>query len=264
LTPAQLDRLLYFLGWQIRARLRSGKYAIPNLTEAEVEPMNQALKACFSDRPANWADLQAEWMTRLAARSGCRHWGYKMPQAFRHLEHLFGHYPNLRVIFLMRSPQNVLASYKYMRPGAQDGDPAQYHPIAHALYWRQAARAYLEARTRFGERVILLRFEDLVADPADTARHIARFLGAAEPGGVIAPPQPNTSFESDRRRLNGLELFFLTRIAGRQRAQLGFEPASGRIRAADFIELLQVTWTFTGFRLKKALGALRQRRGRTD
>lgn len=75
LDDAALDRLLHFLGWQIRARLRFGTYAIPQVAEEEIEPMNAALRATFSGRRATWPVLQAEWMTRLAHRSGCSRWG---------------------------------------------------------------------------------------------------------------------------------------------------------------------------------------------
>ena len=253
LNDAHLDNLLYFLGWQIRARLRSGKYAIPRVNEDEVEPMNQAIKASLSGSGATWATLQREWRCRLAARSGCANWGYKMPQAFRNLDQLFQFYPDMKVIFLMRAPQDVLASYKYMHPGSHDGDPAQYHPIAHAFYWRLAAQAYLDALNRFNKKVKLIKFDDLVSEPVCTARTIAQFLVASEPKIIRIPRRPNTSFDKtgDRKTLNGLELYFLDRIARVMRDKLGFDAIEKKISPSDFADLFRTSLNFGKFRAKK-------------
>lgn len=259
LSEAQLDSLLFFLGWQIRARKRFGTYAIPNVSEDEIDAMNAAIKTSLLGTGATWADLQEEWMSRLAQRSGCIHWGYKMPQAFRYLETLFEYYPDMKVIFLMRAPQNVLASYKYMRPDSQDGDPAQYHPVAHAIYWRQAAQAYCAAKIRFKDRVILLRFEDLVAAPAETAGEIATFLGAEAPKNITAPPRPNSSFKKGgtRRGLNGLELSLLDSIAGKMRDNLGFEAQRQKPSVKDIGDFIKTSLVFSTFRVKKIIAARR-------
>lgn len=261
LSEAQMDRLLFFLGWQIRARLRFGSYAIPNVAEDEIEAMNAALKASLLERGATWAELQEEWMYRLARRAGCEKWGYKMPQAFRHLDALFEHYPEMRVIFLLRAPKDVLASYKHMRPDSQDGNAAQYHPIAHAVYWRLAARAYFDAKERFGKRIMLLKFEDLTADPTAAATKIAAFLDTPAPGEIRLPPKPNTSYRKGgkRRGLNGLELFFLERIAGDMRKRLGFERGQRRLAPGDIVDLAKTTLVFTGFRVRKFLSARLER-----
>ncbi len=264
LSESQMDRLLFFLGWQIRARLRHGSYAIPNVGEDEIEAMNAALKTSLLGTGATWADLQEEWMYRLALRAGCENWGYKMPGAFRHLDALFEHYPEMRVIFLLRAPQDVLASYKYMRPDSEDGDAAQYHPVAHAIYWRMAARAYFDAKERFADRVMLVRFEDLVADPTAAAARIGAFIGTPPPETIRAPERPNSSYRKSgaRRRLSGLEMFFVDRIAGGMRDRLGFARGRERLRPGDVLDLAKTTLVFAGFRARKALSAMRARLNR--
>ena len=261
LSEAQMDRLLFFLGWQIRARLRHGSYAIPNVAEDEVEAMNAALKTSLLGTGATWADLQEEWMYRLALRAGCENWGYKMPQAFRHLDALFEHYPEMRVIFLLRAPKDVLASYKHMRPDSQDGNAAQYHPIAHAVYWRLASQAYFDAKERFGDRIMLLKFEELTADPTAAAARIAAFTGTPAPGEIRMPPKPNTSYRKNgkRRGLTGLELFFLNKIAGDMRDRLGFQKGQQKLALTDFADLVKTTVVFTGFRIKKIVSARLER-----
>lgn len=57
LSQRDMGVLLDFLGWQIRARLRWGSYAIPAVAEDEIDPMNESLNTSFRAAPGNWADL---------------------------------------------------------------------------------------------------------------------------------------------------------------------------------------------------------------
>lgn len=261
LDAAALDRLLYFLGWQIRARKRHGLYAIPAMEEDEVEPMNAALKSVFDGQGLTWWDLQEEWLVRLAARSACTNWGYKMPGAFRRLDEILDTYPDMKAVFLMRSPDKVLASYKHMRDDSGDGDSAQYHPVAHAIYWRMAARAWQAAKRRYPDRAMLVRFEDLVADPTATARDLSLFLGAEAPEKVLAPERTNTSYKAGQKRdLTSTELAILRRLCAPEAAALGF-PAlpEGGVRPADLADLLGTSARFLAFRGGKIATRLKTR-----
>lgn len=264
LSDGKLDKLLYFLGWQIRARHKHGFYAIPNVAEEEVEPMNAALKQAFSGKNANWADLQKEWLIRLAERAGATHWGYKMPGAFRSLDAVFAAYPEMKAVFLMRAPEKVLASYKHMPASSKDGHAEQYHPLAYAIYWRMAARAWRKAQARWPERVMLLRFEDLVADPTGAAKDLSGFLGTTAPDHIDPPPRQNTSFsESKRTGLTRLEHRLVTLITRTERRALGFADAApvdeADLGLGDFV---QTTGRFVLFRARKLIQILRLRFGR--
>lgn len=260
----RLDKLLHFLGWQIRARLRFGTYAIPNVAEDEIEPMNDALRDVFQDSGLDWADLQEEWLVRLAERAGARNWGYKQPGAFRQIDELLTTYPEMKAVFLMRAPEKVLASYKHMPADSQDGDPAQYHPLAHAAYWRMAAKAWPQAQARWPGRVMLLRFEDLVADPTKAARELASFLGTAPPvGEVTPPPRPNTSFDGGKRKgLTRLEDGLTRAITGSAREALGFAPAPAPDGPFGIGDFLRTTGTFLAFRSGKLVEAVKRRLGK--
>lgn len=258
-----LDEVLHFLGWQIRARKRSGLYAIPAVEEDEIEPMNAVLKTLFDGSGADWLDVQEEWLIRLAARQSCPNWGYKAPGAFRYLDLVLERHPKMKAVFLMRAPEAVLASYKHMPEDSQDGNPAQYHPITHAAYWRLAANAYRKARAKYGaERVSLVRFEDMIADPAATITGLAGFLETPTPPNPQLPEQKNTSFPGGGRRgLTGLEHGLVTAIAGRARTELGFAtktPGPG-FAALDLVDILRTTVRASGYRLNRAFAALTRR-----
>lgn len=263
---AALEDLLYFLGWQIRARKRHGLYAIPAVEEHEIEPMNAALLELFEDTGADWIDLEEEWLVRLAARRGCPNWGYKAPGAFRYLDRMLARHPNMKAVFLMRAPEAVLASYKYMPKTSQDGDPAQYHPVSHALYWRAAARAWRRAVATHGEdRIQLVRFEDMVVDPADTITRLATFLGTPVPDNPVLPGQKNTSFPSGTRRaLTRLERGIVGAIAGKARADLGFgdPPDLPAFEGRDLVDFLRTGFRATRYRLGQGAATLRHRLAR--
>lgn len=265
MTRKDLDGMLYFMGWQIRARLRFGIYAIPNVTEDEVALNDAALIAAFTEQPGSWAELQEDWMRRLAARAGCSRWGYKMPGAFRQLPTLLDHYPQARFMFIMRNPYKVLVSYKFMPDGHQDGDPRRYHPIAYAIYWRMAVRCYLKYRDTLGSRLTLVQFEDLVQRPQETAERIANFLGSSAPENVSVPEKPNSSFDKARGRagLTGLETWIVTWLAGPELEALGYSPEKRPIRAADFLDIIATTGRFSYFHLssvfKKIAGIIRHK-----
>lgn len=263
-TPA-LDALLHFLGWQIRARKRHGLYAIPAVEEDEIEPMNAVLKTLFDNSGADWLDLQEEWLIRLAARQDCPNWGYKAPGAFRYLDRILDRHPNMKVVFLMRAPEAVLASYKHMPEDSQDGNPAQYHPITHAAYWRLAANAYRKAVATYGdERIMLVRFEDMIVDPAQTITALAGFLDTPAPANPELPPQKNTSFPKGARRgLTGLERALVSVIAGRVRTDLAFAPADPRpdIKGADLVDFLRTSFRALWFRMQQFASALLRRLG---
>ena len=240
LDDKALDHLLEFLGWQIFARKRFGTYAIPEVSEDEIEPMKEALRKTFSGSSIDWLALQEEWLVRLAERSGAVNWGYKMPGAFRHLEMLLEAYPGLKVVFLMRAPEKVLASYKHLPEGSEDGEADQYHPLTHAVYWRMAARAWQKAQKRWPDRVMLLRFEDLVADPTAAGKSLAAHLDAPIPDVITAPERPNSSFSGTASRpgLTWLEQKIIHKITRSQRDALGFAPpveSTAKLGVADFI-----------------------------
>lgn len=255
LTPEDLEKLVHFMGWQIRARTRFGLYAIPNVTEDEVSDMDAALVQAFTDTPGSWAELQEDWMRRLATRADCTQWGYKMPGAFRQIPALLQHYPQARFMFIMRNPYKVLASYKHMPKDHHDGDRRRYHPLAYAYYWRMAVRSYLAQRDRLGNRLMLVQFEDLVGTPQETAERIATFLDVPAPAQVHVPEKPNTSFDKPRAaaRLTGLETWLVNIIAQRELQALGYAPEKPAFKLSDMTDFAAITGRFGWYQARLIL-----------
>lgn len=253
LSDKALGKMLFFLGWQIRARLKFGTFAIPNVAMDEVDPMNAALTKTFQGRKCTVLDLQEEWLTRLAHRNGCVEWGFKLPKAFLYLEQLIKRYPDLKIVYLMRRPDQVLASYKQMPKQLRDGDPDQYHPIAKALYWRLAAKRFFKIAAQHPDNVTFVRFQDLVGDPTAVAQQIAEFVGVPAPKQIDFAGKKNSSHQGGETRgpLTPSEQWFIRATCGSLATKLGFETTPGRLRLRDLGDLMVSTTRFIKYWLKR-------------
>ena len=248
LSPAQLDQLIRFLGWQIRARMRFKQFSVPQMAWEDVDRMDRALSETFRGRTVQWHELMEEWLTRLSQHHGCHRWGFKATQDFLHLGVLQSVFPETRFIFVLRDPRTMLASKKFVR--AEDGHPAAYHPIVYSVYWKMAVERMLSAARPLSSPVLSVRFEDLVADPAAEGRRLAEFL-ETQLEGEIEIPRPNTSFGSgkQRRTITPTESWFCERIAGSAMLAQGYSLGEGRFRLRDLPELCWITVRFGCYQL---------------
>ena len=103
-------------------------------------------------------------------------------------------YPDGRLISVVRDPKNWF-------PSAVRHDPLKYGDIRSALgLWRENTQAMIQNKDKFGERVCILRFEDLVSNTALVMRHLADFLGISFDEILLRPTfnkfpiKANTSF----------------------------------------------------------------------
>lgn len=105
-----------------------------------------------------------------AARQKPR-WGEKTPAHYDFLETLLDWFPQARVLWLVRDPRAVVASLLQVEWSSN-------YTYANAYYWLSSARLYRE-KWQQESRVMLLKYEDLVADPAAGTDKICAFLGEA-------------------------------------------------------------------------------------
>jgi hypothetical protein len=112
------------------------------------------------------------------------------------LERFFGIYPDGRLISILRDPLSWFTSAQGRDPGAE--------PQGLLELWKRSAREMLEADRRFGERVCVVRFDELVLETAGTMRRLAGWLGIdfdarlAVPTFNGYPVGPNSSYETSR------------------------------------------------------------------
>jgi Sulfotransferase family len=96
------------------------------------------------------------------------------------LDRFFDVYPDGVHITIVREPRAWYASARKLR--------AQFeHPEEAIELWRQSAQAGIEAAQRFGDRVLLLTYENLVLDTEKTMSAVADRLGIAFSPALLEP-----------------------------------------------------------------------------
>jgi hypothetical protein len=84
-------------------------------------------------------------------------------------EKLFELYPDGRLISILRDPLSWYTSAQGRDPGAP--------PEALLELWKRSAQEMIEAKGRYADQVLIVRFDELVRDTEGTMRGLANFLG---------------------------------------------------------------------------------------
>ena len=102
------------------------------------------------------------------------------------MDYFFDVYPDGRLISLIRDPRNWF-------PSALRHGPKLYGDLRQAIMqWNESAQAMLQNKKLYGDRIRLLKFEDLVADTEGVMRYLATFLDI-EFDDILAVPTFNKS-----------------------------------------------------------------------
>ncbi len=200
-----------------------------------------------------WTGLWADMACRAADRR--RLWGWNTPQDFTRAEELLAAYPRARFLFLVRDPYSVLRSYKNL-PDYWGREARRYHPVLQAWAWRRAVRTYEALVESRPERVGLVRYEQLVADPAATLRRLGDYLGV--PMASVDPRRVPGNGSSTARGLTRAEIWAARLVLGDAPARFGYAaPDAGRSGAekgagSGALELLRLSFRAGGYYLREA------------
>lgn len=133
---------------------------------------------------------QKRWVTAFAPR---------FADGEESVARFFECYPDGRLIQIVRDPATWLPSALHHE------DRATVPKLEDILQvWCKSARSVVRNKGRYGDRVIVLRFEDLVGRVESTMRYLARELGIEfqpvllEPSFNGAPMRANSSFSVER------------------------------------------------------------------
>jgi hypothetical protein len=130
---------------------------------------------------------EKKWVTAFTARLSMKR---------ENVRAFFDVYPDGRLISIVRDPKNWY-------PSAARHRPHLYADIKAALdLWQRSAAAILWNKAQYGDRVCILRFEDLVGRTEAVVRHLADFLEISFDEILLTPTfnripiRANTSFEA--------------------------------------------------------------------
>jgi len=122
------------------------------------------------------------------------------------MEFFFEIYPDGRLISLVRDPKDWL-------PSALRHVPEKYGDLEGALsQWNECALAEIRNKERYGDRVCIIKFEDLVGKTEAVMRYLAEFLGIEFDDILLVPTfnkfaiKAHTSFEVENHGIGNSPL----------------------------------------------------------
>lgn len=128
------------------------------------------IEAEFAAGEPTYGRLYGLLQESQASRAGKPRWGDKSLLNERYAERIFEEFPNARIIQLIRDPRDryasVLARWKVRRGGVGAGMGEWFDSVRHA-------EANVE---RWPNKCLILRYEDLVAEPVGEMRRICDFI----------------------------------------------------------------------------------------
>jgi hypothetical protein len=141
------------------------------------------------------------------------------------MESFFDIYPDGRLISIIRDPKNWY-------PSAIRHKPRICRDIRDGVdLWQKSARAILRNKERYGDRVCILTFEDLITRTKPVMHYLAEFLEIKfedillEPTFNKYPIRANTSFEAEK---NGIIKSTLERYKTLTQEELEFIQSRSR------------------------------------
>jgi hypothetical protein len=151
-----------------------------------------AVMSLFRRTDRSLKDLFDSMLRARMRRTGKVRCGEKTPNHFWYLDRLFAWYPDARVIYLVRDPRRLHASFE--RSGFRLSIVDRW-VIPRALYWSFGARQLRRAQRDHPGRVLDVGFEELIRAPEATARKICAFLGEPFEPRMLEVEENNSSFD---------------------------------------------------------------------
>jgi hypothetical protein len=176
----------------------------------------------------------------VSTHSTARLWVEKTPTNEFHVDTILNAYPDARFVHIVRDPRSTIGSIRNYGVEAPIVDT-----LTGAAELARSFRVALAEQDRLGDRYTVVRYEDLVADPAATMRHVASRLGVAYDDVLVAPStfgRPATANAGRRERRVSGEVHTLSvnggsrlergrravvdALAGREARELGYDSGT--------------------------------------
>jgi len=141
----------------------------PHLGLVSSEPVMAALR-----QSASYAEATSLVMRAFAAAEKKQVWGEKTPAHVMRLKDIFAAYPNARVIHMTRDPRATVAS---AITALGDNRFTAVNVYRAARYWLRCEMQIERFAAAKPDRIMRVRYEDLVAEPETVVRDLCRFLG---------------------------------------------------------------------------------------
>lgn len=246
LSEEVLDRAIAIL-------LDRGQWAFGPDDEAVRE---RVLGRIRSAGPVTHAAVLEAFLALEAEAHGARVWGDSSPQDILYMDVLKKWYPTAKFVGVVRDPRAFLASYKnYIRKGSVEYRN-RFNAVTNSLLWRSYMNSLLRTmNSPLGQDVMMLRYEELVADPEGQVRRMCEFLELEYDPRMLEIQRANSSYvrqdqertrkgismqsvERWRTELTTPELWILEKVCAETMRRLGYERVGPRPGLRDLPGLL--------------------------
>jgi hypothetical protein len=221
---------------------------ISNEQEAKIK---EFLRNFDANQQEDWVSILTDIMSFSADTAGNKIWGHNTPQDYLNLDLIESKFPHSKFIFMIRNPISMLGSYKFiLKEEEYNNDNLRYHPVLQTLAWRTSVRAFLDYKKRHPDRILLVRYEDLVADTKKTLSQVASFLDVNFPPLDVSDFSNNSSFQGKKRQtITDTAMWICEKIAGQEMQQLEYNLLGKKPRIKDLGNLLAVSLRVTRYYL---------------
>lgn len=180
--------------------------------------------------------------SQYAESVGKSRWGDKSLNSERDAARVLSAYPEAVMIHVVRDPRDRHASMVHHRGGRRGG------VFGSTAVWLHSARLAAMNTERFPGRYLVVRYEDIVADPESTLREICGLIGEPFDPDMLAVDL-GEGRRSRRELWSGSmgryetdvptrEVALMERVLGPEMARLGYRPTKGEnLRRAERLRL---------------------------
>ena len=200
----------------------------------------------------------------FAEKQGKMRWGDKSLNTERYMDDIFAVFPEARIIHMMRDPRDRYASAK-TRWTDMKGRVG-----AGTAMWLESVKLARRGTRKYPNQYMVVRYEDLVADPEKMLRKICEFLGEEYVPEMLtmigAPTHRNKGSNSSygkreigkistdsiaryRQVLAPQEIKYMQDFSKDGMREFGYELDDIRLSAREWINYIFVDWLFNFARM---------------
>ena len=117
------------------------------------------------------AEITEKYCAEVARKKGASSWFEKSPQNIYGLPLIAAQMPSVKIINIVRHPYDVVKSLLVGKVIKVD------HVVGAANYWSESIDIALVCSRYLGERMLTVKYEDLVSGPEECMRELCQFLG---------------------------------------------------------------------------------------
>ena len=244
----------YFLALTHRPYGHHGDPECATMSRTGLTEAAAALGGCPDAYFLAYCKLQME-------RYGSQGWGEKTPRHALRMNEILELFPNARIIYMLRDPRGVVASYRdWKNQGGFDleADPdhikileeeekrtrKSYHPVIITLLWKAAFKAAQAAQELHGkDRIRIQQYELLCSEPDQQFSEVFSWIGSDAEVDSSNLTVQNSSYESYeekggvksgpatrwRKKLTPREIGLIECVCGKTLQESGYEPMKPRV-----------------------------------